>query len=507
MAMAAAAAAGTIAGCGVGPTYEKPQVEMPAAWKVDEPFRVATPADADDKGQWWLRFGDPTLNDLEQKALAANPTLALAAARLAQAQASADSAMAALYPSLGVGARVQRLKISGNRPLTNYASPLFSTVQNDYTLAFTTSYEADFFGRVHSSIQGAQASAQQSEADFANTQLLLTTELAGSYVSLRSVDTEIDVVRRSVALQRRALDLITSRYDLGAASGLEVGQQQALLDNTLTQIDVLAKTRSQFEHAIATLTGTPAPSFSLPPQKQADMTPPAIPIGVPSDVLERRPDVASAERAMAAANAQIGVAKAAFYPSITMGPGLGWDSRVFPTLFDTPSLIWSLGVAATQNLFDGGRLRANLRFSEAGYQASVASYKRVVLTAMQEVEDGITGLSALDRATAQAQLAVNDSNKVLDMATTRYEGGATAYLDVITAQQAVLNTERQAAQLTGQRLLTSVFLVKALGGDWQKPEDLKQVAEAQAAAQAGRTAGPTPSSSTADTAPASAGSR
>jgi len=191
-------------------------------------------------------------------------------------------------------------------------------------------------------------------------------------------------------------------------------------------------------------------------------------LGVPSDILERRPDVASAERAMAAANAQIGVARAAFYPSITLAPTYGVDSRMLSTLFDAPSLLWSIGLSATQTLFDGGRISANVDFARAGYDGTVATYRRVVLTAMQEVEDGITGLAALESASTQAQTAVASARRVLDMATARYEGGATSYLDVITAQQSLLTSERQATQLTGQRLLTSVFLVKALGGDWQQ---------------------------------------
>jgi len=261
---------------------------------------------------------------------------------------------------------------------------------------------------------------------------------------------------------------VTARHDLGAATGLEVAQQQALLDSTLTQVDVLRKQRSQFEHAIATLAGTPAPLFSLAPElKEARL--PQIPLGVPSDVLERRPDVASAERAMAAANAQIGIASAAFYPSITIGQTLGFESRTLSNLFDAPSLLWSFGASVTQPIFNGGRLAANVDVARANYDATVANYRRVVLTAMQEVEDGITGLAALERADAQARISVETARRVLDLATARYEGGATTYLDVITAQQSLLAAERLAAQLGGQRLLTSVFLIKALGGDWQAP--------------------------------------
>jgi NodT family efflux transporter outer membrane factor (OMF) lipoprotein len=466
-----------LSGCAVGPDYQKPKPDLPVTWKLESPWRQATPGDALDKGEWWLRYNDPTLDRLQQQVLAANPTLAIAKARLAQARAQADVSRAGLFPQLNAGARVSRFKISGNRPLTNYASPQNSTVQNDYTFSFNASYEVDLFGRVSRSVEATQATAQQAEADLANARLVLTAELAATYVNLRALDTEIDVVNRSVALQRRALELITARYDGGAASGLEVAQQQALLDNTLTQVEVLAKQRSQFEHAIASLTGTPAPNFELPPQPlTASMMPPAIPLGLPSDLLERRPDIAGAERAMAAANAQIGVATAAFYPSVMLNPSIGADSREIGTLLDAPSLLWSIGVSAVQTIFDAGRTRANVNFARAGYEATVANYRRVVLGAMQEVEDGITGLAALDRASAQSLKAVTDARKVLDMAADRYSGGATTYLDVITAQQAVLNTERQAAQLKGQQLLVSVFLIKALGGDWTHPATAMQPA-------------------------------
>jgi NodT family efflux transporter outer membrane factor (OMF) lipoprotein len=466
-----------LSGCAVGPDYQKPKPDLPVTWKLESPWRQATPGDALDKGEWWLRYNDPTLDRLQQQVLAANPTLAIAKARLAQARAQADVSRAGLFPQLNAGARVSRFKISGNRPLTNYASPQNSTVQNDYTFSFNASYEVDLFGRVSRSVETTQATAQQAEADLANARLVLTAELAATYVNLRALDTEIDVVNRSVALQRRALELITARYDGGAASGLEVAQQQALLDNTLTQVEVLAKQRSQFEHAIASLTGTPAPNFELPPQPlTASMMPPAIPLGLPSDLLERRPDIAGAERAMAAANAQIGVATAAFYPSVMLNPSIGADSREIGTLLDAPSLLWSIGVSAVQTIFDAGRTRANVNFARAGYEATVANYRRVVLGAMQEVEDGITGLAALDRASAQSLKAVTDARKVLDMAADRYSGGATTYLDVITAQQAVLNTERQAAQLKGQQLLVSVFLIKALGGDWTHPATAMQPA-------------------------------
>jgi NodT family efflux transporter outer membrane factor (OMF) lipoprotein len=418
------------------------------------------------KGPWWERFGDPQLNALEQKAMADNQTLAAAHARLAQARASVSASSASLFPQVSLGARAARQKISANRPLTNYSSPNSSTIQNDYAASLSVSYEVDLAGRVQEVIDGAKASAAQSAADLENTRLVLASDLAVNYFSLRALDTELDVLARSIALQRRALVLATDRHDLGATSGLDMAQQQALLDTTLTQVDVLKRQRAQFEHAIATLTGTPAPQFALAPQL-TPMAPPAIPLGIPSDVLERRPDVASAERAMAVANAQIGVANAAFYPSVILAPSVGVDSRLFASLFDAPSLLWSVGVSATQSLFDGGRISVNVDFARAGYDVTVANYRRVVLTAMQEVEDGISGVASLDRAYSQAQRAIESASRVLTIANDRYEGGVASYLDVITAQQSQLNSERQAAQLLGQRLLVSVFLVKALGGGWQ----------------------------------------
>lgn len=463
---AALAMALWLAGCATPPPHRLPSVDMPPNWQSEAPWRLAQPGDTAPKGPWWHRFGDPALDRLMQRALDNNQTLALANARLAQARAALAATGAAVYPQIGLNERVSRAKTSANRPLSNYNSQNFSTVQNDLTIAMSVSYEVDLAGRVQSSLEGARASAEQAAADRENVRLLLTADLATAYVSLRQVDAELDVLRRAIALQRRALELVTARYQLGAATGLDVAQQQALLDTTLVQVDVLGRQRSQFEHALATLAGIPAPAFTLAPDTR-ELPPVAVPLGVPSDLLQRRPDVAGAERAMAAANAQIGVANAAWYPSITLGGNLGVDSRSLATLFDAPSLLWSIGVSAAQVLFDGGRIAANVDFARAGHAATVANYRRVVLTAMQEVEDGIAGLAALERASAQARTAEATARRVLDMATARYEGGASAYLDVITAQQALLTSQRQATQLRGQRLLTSVFLVKALGGDWQ----------------------------------------
>ncbi|MEI7443438.1 MAG: efflux transporter outer membrane subunit [Burkholderiales bacterium] len=464
--LALAAVALALAGCVAGPDYVKPQVEVPARWSTDPGWVEGRPADDAPKGPWWERFRDPVLSELQRRALEASPTIALANARVAQSRAVLAGASASLFPQIGLSERVVRQKISANRPLTNYNVRNFSTVQNDFAVSMAVNYEVDLAGRIERSIEGASASAEQAAADAENLKLVLSSDIATAYFNLRAADAELDVVTRAIALQQRALDLVRARHQLGAGSGLEVAQQQALLDSTKVQLDLLRRQRGLFEHAIATLVGTPAPSFELAADVR-EIEPPLTPPGVPSQVLERRPDVASAERAMAAANAQIGVASAAFYPSLVLGAAYGVDSRLLPALIDAPSVLWSFGATAAQVLFDGGRLKANVEIARQQHAVVVANYRRVVLQAMQEVEDALTGMASLERASAQAQIAVTSARRVLQMASARYEGGASAFLDVIAAQQALLTAERQATQLRGQRLLTSVFLVKALGGDWR----------------------------------------
>jgi NodT family efflux transporter outer membrane factor (OMF) lipoprotein len=273
-------------------------------------------------------------------------------------------------------------------------------------------------------------------------------------------------------LQGDALGFITSRHDLGFATGLDLAQQQALVESSAAQLELLDNQRSQFEHAIATLVGTPAPSFSIP-RAVPNLPLPVIPVGLPSDLLQRRPDVASAERSMAAANARIGVARAAYYPSIFLGsgfgePNAGWQSNALATLFEAPSRLWSIGLSATQTLFDAGKTRANVRIANEDYSAAVATYRQTVLTAMEEVENGITGLASLDRAATQADASVKSAQDAFDIATVRYKGGVDTYLEMITTQQTLLGNQRQAVQVRGQQFATAVFLVKALGGAWSE---------------------------------------
>jgi outer membrane protein, multidrug efflux system len=277
------------------------------------------------------------------------------------------------------------------------------------------------------------------------------------------------VVGRNVASERRALEFVSSRHDMGVASGLDLAQQQSQLDTTITQIDLLRVQRAQFEHAIARLVGAPAPSFAIEPAI-LQLAAPEIPIGVPSDVLQRRPDVASAERAMAAANAQIGVAKAAYFPSVPLNAVYGTESSIAADLFSAGSNLWSLGIAATAPIFDAGRIRANTEIARSGYRAAVASYRDTVLGAMQEVQDGLSGSTNLARAAAESLAAVNSAQRIVDIANDRYTGGLATYLDVVTAQQSLLANQRQQVQINGQQMLVAVYLVKALGGDWQSAQ-------------------------------------
>lgn len=461
------------AGCAVGPDYHRPPADLPPAWQPEAPWHEAAPGDTALKGNWWELFRDPALNPLVEQALANNQNLRVAAARLQQSRDQLTIARSALFPEIDLSGSALRSKDSANRPLPAYNQANQSTVQNDFRLGPSVNYELDLFGRVRREVEGARAGVQQAEADFENTRLILMATLVSDYFSLREVDAEMDVVRRSLDLQQDALKFVSSRHDLGIATGLDLAQQQALLDSSATQLELLQNQRSQLEHAIATLVGTAAPSFKL--ASVAGGPPlPAVPLGLPSDLLQRRPDVASAERAMAAANARIGVARAAYFPTIDLAPGLGvpslgWESNALANLFAAPSRLWSLGFSASQTLFDAGKTRANVRFADADYTAAVATYRQTVLTAMEEVENGITGLASLERAEIQAGASVRSAQRAFDIASQRYKGGVDTYLDVITAQQTLLTNQRQAVQIQGQQFTTAVFLVKALGGGWSQP--------------------------------------
>ena len=462
---AALIAASVLSGCAVGPNYKRPTAEVPNSWRGEGPWQAAAPKDAIPKGTWWQIYHDSELDRLEQQLLQANQSLTAARDRLSQARSLARVASAAYFPTLSADPSGQRQRLSGNRPLSGGTVATTPVTQNVFNIPFALSYEADLFGSVRRNLEAANASLQASAADLGNVQLVLTAELAGDYFNLRELDREAGVVRQSVEIQQKGLDLVNRRHDGGVASGLEVAEQAALLDSTATQLQLVLQQRAQFEHAIAVMTGTPASTFTLA-EAQFNVSPPPIPTGVPSEILERRPDVATSERQMAFQNAQVGLATAAFYPHITLGGSGGWQSRDIATLVNAPSAIWAIGGDLLQPIFNGGKNRATLAASRAAYDESVANYRQSVLVAFQQVEDGLSGLALLDQAAKTQQTAVADSRRALDIANNRYVGGLTTYLDVITAQNTLLNNERLATQLLGQQMVTSVFLVKALGGGW-----------------------------------------
>jgi multidrug efflux system outer membrane protein len=490
---------GLAAGCTVGPRYSRPAAPAPApdAWKTQPPWQQAAPKDAIPKGPWWQVFSDPTLDGYEQQLLQANQSLVAARDRLDQARSLARVATAGMFPQLSADPSAVRERAGANRPL-NGAGPTMVSVpglpqpitiysqdssytQNVFAVPFSLSYEADLFGRVRHTVEAANASLQSTAADLQNVQLVLTAELAADYFTLRELDAEFAVVQESVGYQRKGLDLVKNRHDGGIASGLEVAQQAALLDSTISQLSLVQESRAQYEHAIAVLVGQPASSLSLP-VAPLRATPPPVPLGVPSDVLERRPDISTAERMMAYENAQVGIARSAFYPHITLSGAGGWESRDLGTLLNAPSLFWSLGADALQPIFEGGRNRANLAAARAAYDQSVANYRQSVLTAFQEVEDGISNLSTLSQALATQGAAVDDARRALEIANNRYIGGVTSYLDVINAQTTLLTSERLQTQLLGQQMVSSVYLVKALGGGW----DSSQIKDQRVHPQAGQ---------------------
>jgi NodT family efflux transporter outer membrane factor (OMF) lipoprotein len=465
--------------CTVGPRYARPAAPAPApdAWKAPAPWEQAAPKDAVPKGAWWQVYHDATLDSYEQQLLQANQSLLAARNRLMQARSLARVATANYFPQVSADPNIVRERGSGNRPLNGaspvivngIAQPVSPYTQTVYSIPFALSYEADLFGRVRHNLEAANASLQSTAADLGNVQLVLSAELAADYFTLRELDAEYQVVQESIKTEQRGLDLVKQRHDGGIASGLEVAQQATVLDSTVSQSSLVEESRNQFEHAIAVLVGQPASTFSVP-VAALNATPPPVPLGLPSDVLERRPDIASQERQMAFENAEVGIARSAFYPHVTLSGAGGWQSTSISALINAPSLFWSLGADALEPIIQGGRNRANLQAARAGYDEAVANYRQSVLTAFQEVEDGISNLDSLSKALSTQAAAVADAKRALDIANDRYVGGVTNYLDVITAQTTLLSNQRLQAQLLGQQMVSSVMLVKALGGGWDSSE-------------------------------------
>lgn len=466
--LAAAVIALWLCGCTVGPNYKRPSVEVPTSFKEAPPqgWKEAAPHDEIAKGNWWEAFGDSQLNDLETQALASNPTLLAAVARVTQARASVRITRADLFPTVNLDPSAGRARESGTRPNPpGFSGGAFTA--NTITLPLDVSYEVDLWGRVRRSVESARAQAQASQADYENILLTLKSDVAQNYFSLRYVDVDRGILRDNIELLKKALELTQVRHSGGVASGLDVSEAETLLATTQATYAGLGVQRAQFEHALAVLVGKPASDFSVP-EKALILEPPAIPAGLPSDLLERRPDIAEAERLMASANAQIGVARAAFFPSLNLTGSAGYLSDDLLKLSNLSSTVWSVAAGASQPLYAGGRISANLVRARAAYDESVANYRQQVLVAFQEVEDGLSGLRVLEEQEAAQNKAVESSKRTFDISTSRYKEGLANFLEVIDAERTVLANSQESAQLRELRLLTTVQFIKALGGGWQE---------------------------------------
>ena len=451
------------AGCTVGPDYRSPAVDAPAAWKEAGPWKEAAPRDAIAKGAWWEIFGDPLLNDLEAKA-AANPDLQAAVARVAQARAIARLTESDFYPTISLNPTALRERNTENRPVQPPAVAR-SYTSNQFRVPVDLSYEVDLWGRLRRTSEAVTALAEAAVAGFETIRLTLHADIASAYFALRAIDSDRAVLKRTLDLRRESRRLAEARLRLGAGNDLDVSRAETELTTAEAESIGLERRRAEIEHAIAVLAGR-APSELSIPDRPLDLPPPAIPAGLPSDLLERRPDVAEAERRMAASNAEIGIATAAYYPSLTLTAGAGFESGELKSLFNWESRVWALGAGLAAPLYQGGRVDADVARARARHEESVAQYRSRLLVAFQEVEDGLSGLRVLsDQAEAQAR-AVASSRRTADLSTSRYKAGLVSYFEVVDAERTALQSERLATQIRGQRLVTSVFLIKALGGGW-----------------------------------------
>lgn len=460
-----AAAVLQFSGCTVGPNYHQPAVQAPPAYKEVGNWKPAQPNDQNLGGNWWTIFQDPQLDALELQVNVSNQNLKAAEAQYRQARAVLRYNRADYYPTVTAGPSATRTRISAHRPPPN--SIFNGITENDFVLPFDFSYQADVWGRVRRTVESSREQAQASAADLATVNLSMHADLAIDYFQARSLDAEEQLLNSTVKQYEQALDLTQSRFQGGVSSQVEVEQAKTQLQTTrATAIDV-GVLRAQYEHAVAILIGKPPAEFSLPPLPLT-APPPHIPIGVPSELLERRPDIASAERLVASANAQIGVAKSAYYPLINLGASGGFESSTITTLLTGPSGLWSVGLSATQTVFDVGRRRALTDQARAAYDAQVAVYRQSVLTGFQQVEDNLAAVRILEDEAKVQDEAVAAAQRSLDLSITRYKGGVTSYLEVTIAQSAALGDQVTAVNILGRRMANTVLLIQALGGGWDK---------------------------------------
>lgn len=450
---------GLLGACSMAPAYQPPQITAPQAYKEMQGWTQATPMDTAPRGPWWSMFGDPVLDDLETRAQAASPTLAAALARYDQARAVARVEASDLIPTVGVGADGSRQRVSGNRFQGNGTAQTY----NDYSVGAALDYELDLWGRIRNSVKAARADAQASEGDLAAARLSLQAAVADAYARLRGLDAQADLLHRTVEAFDRAYRLTDTRHEGGIASGIDVNRARTTLSNAKARISAVANERAATEHELAALTGAVASDFAIAPKVQP-LNAPDVPAGAPSALLQRRPDVAAAERRMFAMNARIGVARAAFFPSLTLGLSGGWQTT-HGQLLSTPTSVWGLGpLAAALTLFDGGRRKAQVKLSRADYEEQAATYRETVLGAFREVEDGLAALRHLSVQLVDQRDAAQAAQKTSDLAFTRYRDGASDYLEVVTAQTDALDAQNALLSAEIARMRASIALVKALGG-------------------------------------------
>ena len=452
-----------ISGCSVGPDYQRPvATSIPETYTgANSEWKIAVPQAHLPKGNWWNIFGNAELNQLEIDAATANQDLKAAAARFEQARAVVDVASSGLFPRLGASLQPLAQRDSENRPVGGKPGKTYET----YTVPFDLSYEIDLWGRVRGTAEAATAQAQAGAEDLESVRLAMQAEVAADYFLIRALDADKALLLSSIDAYQKSLNLVRNRRAGGMVSDLDVAQAETILKNTLSQLPDNALQRAKFEHALAVLTGKNASLFHIKEQP-LDQEPIIIPTGLPSELLERRPDIAAAERRMAAANANIGVAKAAFFPTIKLSGQAGFQSRDTESLFNWPSLLWSVGPSLTVPLFQGGQLTATLQQTKATYEETIAKYRGTVLTAFADVENNLAAEYLLAEQYEQVMDALQSARKQLEIATNRYNSGLVTYLEVATAQNIVITTERTSMRLKGQNVVTAIALIKSLGGGW-----------------------------------------
>jgi NodT family efflux transporter outer membrane factor (OMF) lipoprotein len=449
--------------CSLAPPLKTPDIPTADVYKELGPWTKAQPADRLPRDSWWTLYDNAELDELQKELIAGNPTLAAALANYAQARALSDQARAGLFPTLGLSAGVARNRDSLNRPLRLSTAPAY---YDSNSLSGSVSYELDLWGQIRNEVAAGAANAAASAADLENARLSLIAQLVGDYIQLRSLDRYSSILDETVKDYSRAVSLTKQRHDAGIAPGLDVSQAQTQLDATRSQAAQTLAQRALMEHAIAALLGVSASTFSIKPEI-VDIKLPEIPTGVPTALLQRRPDIAGAQRRMIAANANIGVARAAYFPSLTLGAQAGFQSQAFSNWLSAPSAFWAVGPNALLSVFDGGLRRAQVAQARAEFDASAANYRGIVVGAFQQVEDSLASLDHYHDASVEEKAAVDAAQRTLDFSLALYKQGATDYLTVVTSQTALLQTQLQALNLDTLQLTASVDLIRALGGGWE----------------------------------------